>query len=82
MNRRQFLQGAAAMAGVVLLKVALSPVEEPIVVSECTVTDWWDPNGVGLSVIGAWRAKGAADYATSLLDLTGSQNLVEGDLIA
>lgn len=42
--------------------------------------DWWDPNGVGLSCIAAYLAKGVANYAASLLDLTGNgNNLVEGN---
>lgn len=35
---------------------------------------WWDPSGEGLSVWGAWQAKGAVDYATSLTDLSGNGN--------
>jgi len=44
------------------------------------VPDWWDPNGEGLCVWAAWKAKGAADYATSKTDLSGNgNNLAEGN---
>lgn len=35
---------------------------------------WWDPAGAGLCVWGAWQAKGVADFATSLVDLSGNGN--------
>lgn len=51
--------------------------------------DWWDPAGVGLSAIAAWRAVastgspwagGPASYAASLVDLTGNgHDLTEGN---
>ena len=41
--------------------------------------DWWDPAGEGLTVWGAYQAKGAASYAASLVNLSnpGTYNLTE-----
>lgn len=38
--------------------------------------DWWDPNGDGLCIWGAWQAKGAASLAASYNDLSGNGNNV------
>ena len=45
------------------------------------IANWWDPNNVGLSCVGAYRAKGAASYAASLVNnvTPGTYDLVEGN---
>lgn len=35
---------------------------------------WWDPNGEGLCVWSAYQPKGALNFASSLIDLTGNGN--------
>ena len=35
--------------------------------------DWWDPNTEGLSVVAAWKAKGAASYAASKTNLANPE---------
>jgi hypothetical protein len=35
---------------------------------------WWDPNGEKLCILQALQAKGAVDFASSLLDLSGNGN--------
>lgn len=39
-----------------------------------TAADWWDPNNEGLCVWAAYQPKGAANFAASILDLTGNGN--------
>jgi len=36
--------------------------------------DWWDPNGDGLCIWAAYQPKGAANFAASLVDLSGNGN--------
>jgi hypothetical protein len=38
------------------------------------VSNWWDPNGLGLCVWSAYQPKGAASQAASYGDLTGNGN--------
>jgi len=38
------------------------------------IPPWWDPNEEGLCVWAAYKPKGAADLATSYLDLSGNGN--------
>lgn len=39
-----------------------------------TAADWWDPNNEGLCIWSAYQPKGAANFAASLLDLSGNGN--------
>jgi hypothetical protein len=55
------------------LKLEVQSVEEPETPGTPTET-WWDPDTEGLSVWGAWQAKGAASLAQSYVDLSGNSH--------
>lgn len=51
----------------------IQSVQIPII-SSGAGENWWDPNGEGLCIWAAYQPKGAADFAASLVDLSGNGN--------